>query len=67
MSNHSILSYIIILLASLSVGMIIGLIVRPRTYYHGPNANKFCKKIFYDTTCHKCIKFGITIVGQKHM
>ena len=62
MQNTCILSYIIILLSSFSVGMILALIIRPKQYYHGPNAKKFCKRIYYDKKNNRCIKFGIIII-----
>ncbi len=62
MSKNESLSYFIIFLSSFSVGMIVGLIIRYKKYYHGPNAENFCKKIYYNRKNHKCMKYGIKII-----
>lgn len=50
---------IIIFLLSIVVGMFFGLITRPRNKFHGPNAKKETKKIYYNKKMGKCLKFNI--------
>jgi len=38
---------LIIILSSVSIGMIIGLFFRKTYDFHGPNAEKYSKKIFH--------------------
>jgi hypothetical protein len=57
--NDKILNLIIIILSSIVVGMIIGLIIKEKDHYHGPNAKKQCNKIYYNKKTGKCIKFHI--------
>jgi hypothetical protein len=55
--DTDITSYLIILLSSVSVGMMIGLLFRPGDEYHGPNSREQCKKIYYNKKSDKCYKF----------
>lgn len=53
------LTYVIIILFSIAVGMVIGLLTRPNIIYEGPNSEEEVHKIFYDKEKHKCFKFNI--------
>ena len=48
---------LIIILSSVSIGMIIGLFFRKTYDFHGPNAEKYSKKIFRDNKKKKCFHF----------
>lgn len=58
-----ILSYAIIFLLSLLLGMGVGLILKSKPLYHGPNAEKEIQKKFYSKKLGKCIQFGIESVN----
>lgn len=53
---------LILLLISVAIGMIIGIIFKPKDRYHGPNAKKQTKKIYYNKTTRKCFSFGIKLI-----
>ena len=56
---RSIFAAIIIILISIVTGMIVAIIVTSKTKYHGPNAKKVCKKIYYNSNTKKCLKFYV--------
>lgn len=60
---NDIFTYSIIFLLSLIVGMITGIIFRPKNKYHGPNAEKEIQKIFYSKKLGKCIQFDIQLLN----
>lgn len=49
----------IIILSFVAIGMVLGLLFRPKDEYHGPNAINESKKKYFDTKTNKCLKFGI--------
>lgn len=51
---------LIILLSSFCVGMMVALIIRKKKYYHGPNARKFCEKVYKKGD--RYIKYGIQLL-----
>lgn len=53
------LSCFILFLLFIVIGMIIGQLFPPKYEYHGPNAKKQTKKIYYDQQNDKYIKFDI--------
>ena len=57
MSN--IVTYLIIILSAIAVGMVMGLIFRPKYKYHGPNAMQESKKKYYNRKNNKCYQFII--------
>jgi hypothetical protein len=56
---NNIIIYLTILLISIVVGMLVGMIFKQKDKYHGPNAEKQSKKIYYNIKTRKCIRFGI--------
>ena len=50
---------LIIVLISVLVGIIIGIITTKNIKYHGPNAIKFCDRIYYSKNDDKYFKFKI--------
>jgi len=56
------MNLLIILISSFCVGMIVGIIIKQKNYYHGPNARKVCSKVYWSKKNKKCIKFGIQLV-----
>jgi hypothetical protein len=61
LDTDSLLSYLIIFLSSIAMGMITGLIIIEDKFYHGPNANKFTKKVYIDKNTSKCYHFSIKL------
>ena len=57
------ITYLIIFLIFFSVGMILGIVLRPNNEYHGPNALAESKKIYYDNIKGVCIKFAIVPIN----
>lgn len=55
-------TYLLIILSSIAVGMMIGLITRKEIEYHGPNALQHIKKIYISKKTNKCYRLGIKIV-----
>lgn len=56
------LTCLIILLISITTGMIICLIVKPVYRFHGPNANAQTKKIYKNNSNGKCFNYGIKLL-----
>lgn len=52
-------AYFIIILLSIALGMMLGLMMRPSDEYHGPNAKKESRKIYYNKKNGKFIRFAI--------
>lgn len=52
------LTYIIIILLSIVVGMLLGLMIRP-TIYRGPYAHEESRKMYQDNKTGRCLHFGI--------
>lgn len=48
-----------ILLLTTIIGMIIGLVTLKPFIFHGPNAKKFCKKIYKSNRSNNCYIFKI--------
>ena len=57
--TNNIFATIIVILISIAAGMIVAIILTSKTKYHGPNAKKVCKKIYYNNNEKKCLKFYI--------
>lgn len=57
--KEQILNFIIIILASIATGMIFGLLVKKNKIYHGPNAKKQSREIYFHHPTKKCIKFAV--------
>ena len=55
---------IMILLLSIFIGMLIAYILRDHDLYHGPNANKYSKKIIYSKKNKKCYNFIPTKISS---
>lgn len=53
------MSSIIIILLSIAIGMMLGIIFFSKLVYHGPNAKKFCQKIYYNAKTNQCAKFYV--------
>lgn len=56
---NEIFTYLTIFLMAIVVGMLVGIVFKPKDKYHGPNARKQSKKIYYNKKTGKCLKFGI--------
>ena len=57
--ENRILSYLIIILLSIAIGMWIGLITKPSNQYQGPNAKTESKKLYLNNKTGQCIRFAI--------
>jgi len=64
MINNPIESLIIITF-SIILGMLITMSTNKKYIYHGPNANEYCKKIFYNKNNNKYYKFHIMPITSK--
>lgn len=53
------ITHLIFILLSITIGMLIGILLRPRNKYYGPNAIKESSKKYYDKINNKCIRFKI--------
>lgn len=58
-----IITYLILLSLSVIIGMIIGIIFKPKDIYHGPNAKSQSKKIYLNKKTQKCFKFNIKVLN----
>lgn len=56
---------LVILILSTVFGMLVGLLIRERDHYHGPNAKKYIEPTYYSKKLGKCIKFSIKLINCK--
>ena len=59
-----ILNYMAILIFSMSLGMIIGNMIKEKDNYHGPNANKFTSTPYFYKKTGKCYKYRIELIPK---
>lgn len=56
------LTIIVLFLTSMIVGMIIGLIGKPKYIYRGPNAHEHISKLYHSQKFNRCYQFSIRLV-----
>lgn len=57
------LTYFIIILCSIVVGMLFGIIILPKYKYHGPNAKNEIQKKYIDKKNGKCFRFQVKSIS----
>lgn len=58
------LNCIAIFIFSLTIGMVVGNLIKTKDHYHGPNALNFISKPYYYRKNGKCYKYTIGLIHK---